>query len=67
MMLTYVGLDLGVDTSVLTNSCAPKFGLRQRGAINSNSLTRESHINDIADGETSLVIDIVREHVELTV
>ena len=66
-MIAYVGLDLGVDTSEVTNSFAPKFHLRQRGATNFNSLNRESRINDVTDGETSLVIDIVPEHVELTV
>jgi hypothetical protein len=70
MMLTYVGLDLGVDTSILTNSVAPKFHLRQRHAANFNGVASESCISHDADGGTSLrldVIDIVRENDEVAV
>jgi hypothetical protein len=70
MMLTYVGLDLGVDTSVLTNSVAPKFYLRQQCATKSNGVALESCISGDADGGTSPrldVIDIVRENDEVGV
>jgi hypothetical protein len=64
MMLTYVGLDLGVDTSVLTNSVAPKNELRKHRAANL-SLAGESCIYNDGDTETSMgVIEIVREHNE---
>jgi hypothetical protein len=32
-MITYVGLELGVDTAVLTNSVAPRMHLRQPRAV----------------------------------
>jgi hypothetical protein len=32
-MITYVGLDLGVKTAVLTNSVAPRIHLRQPRAV----------------------------------
>jgi hypothetical protein len=68
MMLTYVGLDLGVDTSVLTNSVAPKFNLRQRHAANCNGVASENCISDDADGGTWLDgIGAVREHDEVNV
>ena len=70
MMLTYVGLDLGADTSVLTNSVAPKFQISQRRAANLNDVVSdlESCVNDDADGGTSLDgIDTVREHDEVAV
>ena len=66
MMLTYVGLDLGVDTSVLTNSVAPKFHLRQRRAA--NFVASESRVSDDSDGGTTLDgIETVREHDEFAV
>jgi hypothetical protein len=69
MMLTYVGLDLGVDTSVLTNSVAPKFHLRQCHAANLNGVASENCISDDADGGIWLDgrIDTVREYDEVTV
>jgi hypothetical protein len=70
MMLTYVGLDLGVDTSVLTNSVAPKFYLRQHCATKSNGVASERCTSDDADGGTSLrldVVDTVRENDEVAV
>jgi hypothetical protein len=64
MMLTYVGLDLGVDTSVLTNSVAPKNEIRKHRAA-TLTLAGESRIHNDEDRETSLgVIEIVREHNE---
>jgi hypothetical protein len=54
LMIAYVGLDLGVDTSVVTNSVAPKLYLRKRNM----EAGAEPGQNTETIREVSVVLDI---------
>ena len=67
MMITYVGLDLGVDTAVLTNSVAPKIHLRQSRVITAFSVGEDLEAvadngseNVNSDDSESAVLDITK-------
>jgi hypothetical protein len=60
-MIAYVGLDLGVDTSVVTNSFAPKLHLRDGQNLKVDT-EQGQHTQSIR--ELSVVLDLCRHEEE---
>jgi hypothetical protein len=61
-MIAYVGLDLGVDTDLVTNSVAPKHHLREPVERKEVNAAQESHMDSV--GPLSVVFDIRPDHDE---